>query len=216
VIDVTRTPGAPAGLAAGKLRARDVLERLHADFLGKCYLCESLVTLGGFEVDHRIPRSHDPSRALDWANLFPICDGCNKRRCKSYPEDGLLDPAGGDAAIATRLEQRIIDRYPRATRPGFRGLDPADRAAVNTAEELDHIHNDPGAIKAEDLRATIVAHQRRVFLACLRYRDGSLGDADRLALGEHLREMLSRRAPFTALTRAELSGLGPAITALFD
>lgn len=216
MIDVTRTPEPPASLGTGKLRARDVLERLHADFFGKCYLCESLVTLGGFEVDHRVPRSHDPSRATDWTNLFPICDGCNKRRRKTYPDGGLLDPASGDGAIAARLEQRIVDRYPRETRPGFRGLHPADRAAVNTAQELDHIHNDPRAIKAEDLRMTIVAHQRRVFLACLKYRDGDLAEADRRVLGEHLREMLSRRAPFTALTRAELSGLGPAITALFD
>jgi len=38
----------------------------------------------------------------------------------------------------------------------------------------------------------------------------------RRELREYLKELLSRRAPFTALTRAELADLGPAITELFD
>lgn len=214
MIDVTRTLEAPAGLAAGDLRARDVLETLHRDFLKKCYLCESQVTLGGFEVDHRVPKGEDPSLEYGWTNLFPICTGCNKRRRKTTPPGGLLDPASGDGAIASRIEQRIIDRYPHETRPGFRAQNAADRAAVNTAEELDHIHNDPRSIKAEDLRQTIMYHQRRVFLKCGEYLVA--GAEAKRALEEQLRELLSRRAPFTALTRAELLAFGPAITALFD
>ncbi len=95
-------------------------------------------------------------------------------------------------------------------------LEADDRTAVNTANELDHIHNDPRSIKADDLRKAIMEHQRRVFHQCLRYLSGTRSDAERRELGEHLRELLSRRAPFTALTRAELVSLGPQITALFD
>lgn len=216
MIDVTRTPVAPAAVAAGNLRDLEVLRTLHGDFLGKCYLCERPVTPGGFEVDHRIPKKEDPSRARDWTNLYPSCEGCNKRRYKTTPPGGLLDPASGDGAIASRIEQRIVDRHPNPTRPGFRALNLDDRAAVNTAGELDHVHNDPRCIKAEDLRKAIMEHQRRVFHQCLRYLSGTRSAAEQRELGEHLREMLSRRAPFTALTRAELVSLGPEITALFD
>jgi len=216
MIDVTRTPVAPAAVATGDLRDPEVLRTLHGDFLEKCYLCESRVTLGGFEVDHRAPRGEQPSLRHEWTNLFPICEGCNKRRHKTTPPGGLLDPASGDGAIASRIEQRIIDRHPHPTRPGFMALDADDRAAVNTAGELDHIHNDPRSIKAEDLRKAIMEHQRRVFHQCLRYLSGTRSEGERRELGEHLREMLSRRAPFTALTRAELVSLGPQITALFD
>ena len=216
MIDVTRTPVAPAAVASGKLRDPEVLRTLHGDFLEKCYLCESRVTLGGFEIDHRVPKGEDPSRERDWTNLFPICAGCNKRRKKTTPPGGLLEPASGDGCIASRIEQRIIDRYPYPTRPGFRAVNIGDQAAANTAAELDHIHNEPSAIKAEDLRKAIMEHQRRVFLHCSKYLGGTLSEADRRELREYLKELFSRRAPFTALTRAELAVLGPAITELFD
>jgi hypothetical protein len=84
------------------------------------------------------------------------------------------------------------------------------------AAELDHIHNEWSAIKAEDLRKAIMEHQRRVFLYCSKYLGATLDEASRRELREYLKELLSRRAPFTALTRAELADLGPAITELFD
>jgi len=214
VIDVKRRAAAPVGLATRDLRAEDVLEALHGDFLGKCYLCEAMVTRGGFEVDHRVQRSHDPALAHEWSNLFPICDGCNKRRPKKHPPEGLLDPAGGDEAIARRLEQRIVDWPPKPQRPHFRGRDPADIAAANTAAELHHIHNDPDSPKARDLRENIIHHQHRIFKECVRYLVTE-GEARR-GIAEHLRELLSRRAPYTALTRAELAAMGPEIVALFD
>ncbi|MBK7828250.1 HNH endonuclease signature motif containing protein [Nannocystis sp.] len=219
MIDVKRRVAAPAGLAQRALRARDVLEALHVDFLGKCYLCESHVSPGGFEVDHRVQRSHDASREYDWTNLFPICEGCNKRRRKKPPVGGLLDPASGEELIAHKLEQRIVDRHPHPPRPYFRSLDPANVAARNTADELDHIHNDPndpGAMKAKDLRDAVVYHQHRVFKICLQYLRSTGDEQARRELGEHLRELLSRRAPYTALTRAELAAMGPEIVALFD
>ena len=95
-------------------------------------------------------------------------------------------------------------------------MDAADPAAANRAAELDRIHNDARSIKAEDLRRAIMEHQRHVFLHCSKLLGGRLDDASRRELREYLRELLSRRAPFTALTRAELAELGPAITELFD
>lgn len=217
MIDVTRSDAPPA-LADGDLRDPEVLAALHRDFLGKCYLCESVVRPASFEVDHRVPKGIDPSQRYQWANLFPICEGCNKRRRKSYPARGLLDPASGDGDVARRLEQRILDRSGVPVKPYFVARVREDAAAVNTADELDHIHNDPGSSKAADLRATIIEHQRRVYCACARFlaRRATLGEREVLEAEDYLRALLSRRAPFTALTRAELADLGPEITRLFD
>lgn len=214
MIDVKRRVVAPEGVAKRVLRADDVLEALHVDFLGKCYLCECRVSRGGFEIEHRVQRSHDAAREHDWTNLFPSCEGCNKRRSRKHPDGGLLDPAGGDGSVERRLEQRIVDRPPNPQRPYFRSREPSDLAAVNSAAELDHIHNDPDSPKARDLRDNIVYHQHRVYKECVRYLQADAGA--RSEIGEYLRELLSRRAPYTALTRAELAAMGPEIVALFD
>ena len=84
------------------------------------YLCESRVTLGGFEIDHRVPKGEDPSRERDWTNLFPICAGCNKRRKKTMPPGGLLEPASGDGCIASRIEI-FMALVTRGRRPRCRG-----------------------------------------------------------------------------------------------
>jgi hypothetical protein len=214
MIDVLRATVVPAGLVKRNLRSSDVLQALWESFLGKCYLCESLVRVGSFEVDHRVPVNHDATREFDWTNLFPICDGCNKRRPKKHPEGGLLDPACGQS-VEAKLEQRIVDRPGDERGPYFAARDTVDRAAVNTAAELDHIHNDH-AIKAADLRSAIMTHQGRVFRECLRYLNEPLMEQERQEVRERLRRLLSRRAPYTALTRAELAALGPAIVELFD
>lgn len=41
-------------------------------------------------------------------------------------------------------------------------------------------------------------------------------ESERQETREHLRRLLSRRAPYTALTRSELADLGAAIVELFD
>lgn len=217
MIDIERDPSAPAGLSDRDLRAPDVLEALHRCFLGKCYLCERSVTLSSFHVEHRVPRGHDNTREHDWTNLFPCCEGCNLRRKKGYPDGGLLDPAGGQA-IESRLEQRIADWPGADPKPYFAARDPSDLAAVNTAAELDRIHNDDSnSLKAADLRHAILTHQRRVFRQCLYYlHNTAISEHARQEVRTHLRLLLSRRAPYTALTRAELIPLGPDIVALFD
>jgi len=217
VIDVERDPAAPAGLARKALRAPDVLEALHRTFLGKCYLCEGPVTLASFHVEHRIPRGHDATREYDWTNLFPCCEGCNLRRKKDYPADGLLDPAGSQS-VESRLEQRIADWPGIEPKPYFAARDLTDLAAVNTAHELDRIHNDDtNSLKAADLRTAILRHQHRVYRLCLHYRNNAaMPEHARQEVRAHLRLLLSRRAPYTALTRAELTPLGPDIVELFD
>ena len=207
MIDVKRSRPAPPSLAEKKgWRGEDVLEALHGDFQGKCYLCESLVAgPGSFEVDHRRPRSAGGDK-FDWDNLFPICPPCNIRRRKKWPEGGLLDPAGGDE-VERRLVQEIAgwDESNRVI-PSFRAVALVEPASVNTADELDHIHNDhsgPGAMKAADLRNAITLRHSRVMGAYLAYRNTS-DPVQRVRSERELRRLVARTAPYTALMRSAI------------
>lgn len=142
MIDVERSSIAPPSLARGtSWSGEDVIEALHRDFLGKCYLCESTVAIGRIEVDHRFPRHLDIERLhhFEWANLFPTCSFCNRRRPKDYPECGLLNP--GSDRVETQIEQGAD---PMSTIDEvvcwFRARDPADACAQATALELQHLH----------------------------------------------------------------------------
>src|SRR5690606_24339379 len=75
MIDVERPAEAPASLAGGTYSGTDVLEALHSTFQGKCYLCESPIELGTFQVDHRKPKGDERFDDLvcAWPNLFPTC-----------------------------------------------------------------------------------------------------------------------------------------------
>lgn len=173
--------------------------------------------VSGFHVEHRVPKGRDRALEFEWSNLFPCCEGCNLRRKKDYPEGGLLDPAGGQN-VEGRLVQRIVDWPGLEQGPYFAATDEADRAAANTAAELHRIHNDDAtsSLKPADLRRAILVHQRRVFGLCLRYLKKDMTEFERQEMREHLRRLLSRRAPYTALTRSELADLGAAIVELFD
>lgn len=231
MIDVTRSAEAPPSLAAGvRYDGADVVERLHADFLGKCYLCETPIEPGTFTIDHRRPKGEDQFRHLQcsWTNLFPACNThrCNERRRKKYPPEGLLDPAAGD-----RVEQRVIQRItsPSAVLAAavaqfsFEPSSRADAPAVSTAEELDRIHNGKGSSPpaertARALRATILRHAQMVAekLERLKAMEQSGDEPAKVdASRAELRKLLSRRAPYTMLIRSCFAGQ-PAAQALFD
>lgn len=230
MIDVERPSEAPASLGEGKhYTGTDVLEALHRAFHGKCYLCETPVTLGTFEVDHRRPRA-DPRFAhliCRWDNLFPTCTtyACNQRRRKKYPDGGLLDPGQG---VERRISQRIEGtvsislRNTGAIAIVFRAADPADVAAVNTAEELDRIHNGTfsAAIpKADALQRAILEHVSSVSMEVYRFVSLSANAMVEPAVVDDQRRrvqaLVSRRAPYAMLVRSVFASLDP-VRALFD
>ena len=140
MIDVERSQPAPASLAEEKSwEGADVLEALHRDFGGKCYLCEIELRLLRFmQVDHRHPRGEGGAK-FAWENLFPICEQCNKRRPKKWPEGGLLSPGDG-------IDERIV--HGLEVGPGghevvalFKARDPTDMRACATADELLRLHS---------------------------------------------------------------------------
>lgn len=206
MINAERSPDPPKSLA--KLRSwneGDVLEKLYADFLGKCYLTEEVLTLGNISVDHFRPKG-DPSfthLTYEWNNLYPTSRNANERRPKKWPDGGLLDPASPDEDIEERLHQWLDDDC----QPKFAATDSDDLQAVNTAFQLDHIHNARHP-KAADLRDAIRAYYIKVLEKLHELRDALDSNPQPLAditrLKTELCDMLSRRAPFTALIRSKL------------
>ncbi|WP_437319553.1 hypothetical protein [Sorangium sp. So ce385] len=230
MIDVERPAEAPASLAEGKsYTGIDVLETLHHVFYGKCYLCETPIALGTFEVDHRRPKAEQRFAHLIcvWDNLFPTCTtfDCNQRRPKKYPDGGLLDPGQG---VETRIHQRIQGAVSISlSKSGtvdivFLAGDPTDVPAVNTAEELDRIHNGTrsSAIhKANALRLAILEHVSSVSMEVYRLVSVSASPtADPAVLDEQRRRvqaLVSRRAPYSMLVRSVFASVD-LVRALFD
>ncbi len=215
MINAKRRTEAPVSLASGVYAGDDVLQALHQDFLGKCYLCEMQVSLRDIAVDHRCPKA-DPrfvELACAWTNLFPTCRICNERRPRKYPDGGLLDPGADDVEI--RLRQTMCSLSADGDEaPCFASVAADDRAAVSTARELDHIHNARGSMKAADLRRAITDRMDEVLTLLMeRERNGSVSGPVLRACEDGLRQAFSRRAPFTALIRGRL---GSGFEHLFD
>jgi hypothetical protein len=219
VIDVERSALAPASLARQTSWSdQDVLQALHRDFLGKCYLCERKLSIGEIQVEHRRPRAHWPEGTHCWPNLFPSCAFCNGRRSRSYPAVGLLSP--GD-----RVEQRIV-QYAQVDLTGtaiecrFVAADPHDAVARATAEELERLHSSGGARSARARYATRdlldTVHDcflEQVHPLELQVRRARKRRHPDLLAETALAAVLSRRAPFTMLMR---SLVHPSLAGLFD
>lgn len=218
MINAVRSVEAPPSLAAcKKYNAQDVVDALLRDFLNKCYLCETRISLRKQSVDHRRSKELFPELKFAWENLCPACRDCNDRRPKPRVRsiaDRILNPTCDD--VEARIHQTLrYDETCNAEIPCFSARDPADDRAVATAKELEHLHNDRKSMKAAELRAAIT---RRIDEVLVRVRDlQKYGNATRgpvrAAWEAPLRHDFSRRAPFTALVRGRL---GAGLEHLFD
>lgn len=98
MVKIQRTPAAPASLAIEKAkgtdnyRNEDVIQQLHQDFHGKCYLCE-IDELQSIQVEHLKAHHNgqDRDRMFDWNNLFYSCAHCNNVKNTKQYEDSILD-----------------------------------------------------------------------------------------------------------------------------
>lgn len=226
MIDVDRPTAAPPSLARKKsYRGKDVLEALHAAFHGKCYLCETPIDIGCFEVDHRSPQGDKRFEHLqyEWTNLFPTCSEflCNKRRLR-FPDGELCSPG---ESIETRLVQKFERTVSTSLRVigttafVFRAADPADIPAENAATELDHLHNGKGSFSAPQLRLAVLEHVGALEPGMRKYAMLSNDPgSDSVLLAEQKRwveRFIRRDAPFTMLVRSYFEHLD-AVRALFD
>ena len=218
MIDVTRPEKAPESLASGRYDGTDVIDALHVAFLGKCYLCETALGPGTLDVDHRKPKAEGqfPELKCVWTNLFPTCKthGCNGRRERKYPADGLLDPSAGHE-VERRLNQFIFGIVSGVLNGDldcrFKAVHADDLAARNTATELDRIHHGTSSseraqLTARDLRTAIKMHIMHI-AASVREFVSLPPDAHerRDVLQIELRKHFSRRAPYTMLVRSYFS-----------
>jgi hypothetical protein len=214
VIDVVRSPEAPASLAAGtSWSGDDVRQALREDFSGKCYLCEGPLERS-WQIEHLRPRAAFPDLAYTWSNLYPACAICNNRRLrwgrrglfvdgqhKPWPAAGMLDPTGGDG-----IELRLLQWFEPAHEVGdievnFAPRDAGDAPAVNTAEELRHLHGGERE-DAKQLRGFIRGREQQVLerLVLLQSSHG----AERVRLLTQLRTLLAPTAPYASLLRERI------------
>lgn len=210
MISVVRNPTPPASLAKQKSwREDDVLDALHYDFMGKCYLCERPHPRKTIQVDHLILRSEDDSTNYDWNNLFPACGSCNNRRHKKSRPGGYLNPCVD--VIEKRLKQSL--NRSREIKIDFIPINSLDQPSVNTADQLNHIHNDPLSKDAVELRDAIKDQIIHAYSEYYEYRNKLLNYPTETYIHErNLKEYLSKTAPFTALIRS----LFPDLSHLFD
>ena len=101
-------------------RRKEVLEEnnynkylpiLREDFHHICGYCgkSEKITTKGFEIDHFIPQSVDPSKKLKYGNLVYSCFTCNRKKSNDWPTGdtsksndgvkGYIDPATSDFDI---------------------------------------------------------------------------------------------------------------------
>lgn len=219
MIDVERSKEEPTSLAAAASYAGiDVINALHASFLGKCYLCETCLEPGTLDVDHRKPKAKDEFPALEfaWTNLFPTCKQyeCNGRRQRKYPEGGLLDPSANQQ-VEHRIRQSIVSSVSGVLRGDvichFEPVHADDVAARNTAAELDRIHHGRGSTERAKLSARALRKniEKQIILVGNAVREYVALPADgnrrREQLQNELRAYFSRRAPYTMVVRSYFS-----------
>jgi hypothetical protein len=200
MIDVDRGPRPPE---LDKGHGSDAFKVvLHARFLGKCYLTESVIPASEMDVEHRIPRSAGGG-VDDWENLYPARPKANAHRRRTVPDGGWASPG-------EQVERRLVQQLTSGVelRCVFAAVDSADRSARNTAEELTRLHHEISGERTDwsrDLRDAI--HRAYTGLLEDHFRWTSASEAAEKAACEAMVALrLSRRAPYTALLRS--TGVG--------
>lgn len=186
-------------------RSSDLLAAFDTYFHSKCYLTEQrFASAWEMDVDHFEPANQNPARVYDWTNLFPAAHKANMVRPRRLPPGGLLDPCVDD------VEGDIIYTLAiQGEKPGFKARDATSKAAVNTAQLLDELHNgkigNPESHKnTAELRRLIERRYKDVLHAWGHYRDALItNDPQDVGQAEaELQGLLSRRASFTMLMRS--------------
>lgn len=189
----------------GTYRNSDVLRAFDTHFFSKCYLTEQWHgDSHEMDVDHFMPVNQDPALKHDWNNLFPAAHKANMMRPRLWPVGGLLDPCRDN--VASRLLATI---GVLGSKPQFEAADPADQAADNTANLLNLLHNGrtgdrESQLNTKHLRVTIAKQYDQVLHAIIEFQAAEQGtDMQRRAQARRdLRNLLSRKSPFTMLMRA--------------
>ncbi len=189
----------------------EIYENLGIVFHNKCYLCETKKSNAeAFEVDHFIPQSKDPSKKLDWKNLYLACGGtCNQYKSDDF--DNILDPCSHD------VEKLIIYELTRGyLQPRFYATDVNNLKITNTCKLLNKIHkgsNKKSNLKTETLQEAIrlqasllidaIAELNHIQNAPNNTKEEKIEKNKNIQrFEEDIKEFVSRESPYTMLMRS--------------
>ncbi|UHG89455.1 hypothetical protein [Spirosoma oryzicola] len=194
MINVIRDQPAPASLSSQKsYRNSEIIDVLNRVFNGKCYLTEKVFdSPNEMEVDHFATQTERPDLVYEWSNLYAIDQKANKKKPKTSPPGGYLDPCNqGDD-----VEQEIVYVVEFGGNALFKARDASNQKAVNTAKLLNHLHSDlKPAVKDK--------HHEIVNAIAEWYHSRKLGDQrDEFEKELLLKKLLSRNSHFTMLMRS--------------
>ena len=197
MVKIERTPTPPASLAiekakaSGKYNLDDVVTQLHADFHGKCYLCEQN-ELQSIEVEHLIPHHGDVDLKFDWNNLFYSCSHCNSVKNRAQYEHDILDCC----AVEPEAKLRHTLNGDKVEVTALPGADDAKNTAslIQDCFELRNhaIRSLQSQNKVKELKKTM----NRLYKQLDKLDGGNGGNTMRV-----LRGMLSREYKFAGFTR---------------
>ncbi|MCY7356150.1 MAG: hypothetical protein LH609_01530 [Rudanella sp.] len=144
------------------------------------------------EVDHFVTQKEDGSLIYEWKNLYPIDNKANKKRPKTTPTGGYLDPCSPQDDV----EKEIIYVIEFGGNSLFKPRDPSNQKAVNTAKLLNHLH--------KDLKPNIRDKHHEVVNTVAEWHHARQTGNEREEYEKELllRKLLSRNSHFTMLMRS--------------
>ena len=197
MVKIERTPTPPASLAiekakaSGKYNLDDVVTQLHADFHGKCYLCEQNA-LQSIEVEHLIPHHGDVDLKFDWNNLFYSCAHCNSVKNQTQYESNILDCCKTDPE--TMIHHALVNGHVVVT--PLTGTTDAQNTA-SLVQDCFELRNRP--IRSIESQNKVTALMGTMNLLCKYLAKLENGTSKRTL--QVLRGMLSREYKFAGFTR---------------
>ncbi len=209
MINVTKSQPAPACLEAEKAKNNgtylcgDVFERIHADFHGKCYICEHSKPTK-INVEHFKPhyQGKNLDRKFDWNNLFYACAHCNG--IKSSDETEYLN--------CTYSEHKITDWIHFDIKPFPKELVKIsalkdDELVKNTVFLLNQVYNyqyaeskfTPTKEAANNLRKILITEIKSFVRLLEKYFEDLTDESDKIVLKRKiLKHVKNPKSPFLA------------------
>jgi uncharacterized protein (TIGR02646 family) len=88
----------PTPSEKSRYRHKAIKATLEEETNGKCAYCESkLKHIHHGDVEHIYPKSLDPARQFEWANLTLACEICNQNKSNRDPQlEHIIDPYAKD------------------------------------------------------------------------------------------------------------------------
>lgn len=202
MVKIDRTPTPPPSLeiesrkANGKYNCPDVIAQLHADFHGKCYICE-LDHLTDVQVEHLRPHQNRKikERVFDWNNLFYSCPHCNNIKKAAKYDDLILDCCAVDPE---KYLDHVFGEHSVSVTPA-EGI--TDREVIMTADLIQNSFEKRNTgireIQCEERYQRLASTMNSLFRTLEAFKKDSSSPKYRRAL----RGMLSREYKFAAFTR---------------